>query len=61
MLNGATFKKTSRFFRPTAMSLAMAKAGIIPGTHLVAQQAAVATLRSNNDNLNIRRSVRVAY
>jgi hypothetical protein len=61
-LPGATFgKKAKSVFRPTAMSLAMARAGIIPGTHLVQELCAVAAVRNRNDQRNERLSVSVAF
>ena len=59
---GAKFTKKTQFVHtPTQMSLAMAAAGIIPGTHLKTERANIALLRHKNDNRNQRRSVRVGF
>lgn len=39
LVAGATHGKKRHMFRPTEMSLAMAAAGIIPGSHLVSEMA----------------------
>ena len=59
-ISGASFKKAS-FSRPTAMSLALEKAGLIPAQALclVREMAAVAVVKHRNDNKNIRPSLRV--
>lgn len=58
-VDGTTFKRSS--FVPTAMSVAMAAAGIIPDVHLVRQNAITASLRNRNDNYNQRPSVHVTF
>lgn len=45
---GAKFKAAS-FFRPTAMSAAMAAAGIIPAAHLIRDFKNTGILRHKND------------
>lgn len=62
MINGAQFRpKKVSFFRPTAMSVAMAACGIIPAPHLVRELADMALVRQKHDNLNLRPSVRIAF
>jgi hypothetical protein len=56
---GGARVKGGAFFRPTTMSLAMKKAGLIPDVHLVKDNKALAILRNRNDNLNQRPSIRV--
>lgn len=58
LVQGATFKK--KVFRPTAMSLALAKVGLIPGAHIIDELARTAVVRNRNDNYNERPSVRIA-
>lgn len=53
--------KASSFDRPTTLSVAMAKAGIIPDVHLVRDLAATARVRHRNDTHNQRRSAYVAF
>lgn len=63
LVNGATFggkRRPSSFFCPTAMSMAMAKAGIIPDVHLVQENSVTVTVRSRNDTRNLRKSVSLA-
>jgi len=57
---GAKFLGRKTVFRPTAMSLAMAAAGVIPGTHMVGEPVSVGVLRNKTDFNNDRRSVRLA-
>jgi hypothetical protein len=55
VIKGARFAKS--FFRPTAMSVALADAGIIPAPHLIQDQKIRLTVRNRNDNFNIRPSI----
>jgi hypothetical protein len=57
---GAKFLGKKSLFRPTAMSVAMAAAGVIPGTHMVGEQPAVGLLRNRNDMTNLRPSIQIA-
>lgn len=57
---GARFRARS-FFRPTLMSVALAEAGVIPGTHMVKQLANTAILKHKADRLGVRPSVHVAF
>ena len=57
---GAKFLGKKTIFRPTAMSVAMAAAGVIPGTHMVGEVPAVALLRNRNDMTNLRPSIQIA-
>jgi hypothetical protein len=57
---GAKFLGKKTLFRPTAMSVAMAAAGVIPGTHMVDEQPAVGLLRNRNDMTNLRPSIQIA-
>jgi hypothetical protein len=43
-------------FRPTAMSLAMACAGIIPAPHIINERANMGLLRHKADTNNVRPS-----
>jgi hypothetical protein len=47
-------------FRPTAMSVALARAGFIPDVHLTDEHQTTLVVRNRNDNFNQRRSVTVA-
>ena len=47
-------------FVPTTMSVAMAAAGVIPGTHLTKMMANTAVVRHRNDNRNQRPSVTIS-
>jgi len=60
ILPGAKFSSSS-FFRPTAMSVAMSEAGLIPAGHLVKDFSKTGLLRHRNDNFNQRPSVQVAF
>lgn len=60
-VQGAKFKKATRFFRPTEMSIAMAEAGIIPAPHIIQDRASYALLRHQHDNRNLRPSVPVYF
>lgn len=53
--------KASSFFRPTVMSVAMAKAGIIPAPHLVLDLNETGRLRDFHDRKNQRLSAFVAF
>lgn len=56
---GTTFHSHANLFRPTALSVAMAAAGMIPDVHLIGDKAATATIRNRNDNRNQRNSVKI--
>jgi hypothetical protein len=43
------------------MSVALSKAGVIPGTHMVKQLANTAILKHKADRLGVRPSVHVAF
>ncbi len=59
-MNGANFNRKT-LFRPTALSLAMASVGLIPGTHLVTEGAAsLGLMRSPRDRHNTAPSVQIA-
>lgn len=60
IVQGATFAKKS-FTRPTTMSLALEKVGLIAVEQMqdIREMAAVAHVRNRNDNLNQRPSLRV--
>jgi hypothetical protein len=58
---GAVFNKKHSIFRPTAMSVAMAKAGIIPDAHLVKDMADTVLVRQRNDTKNLRPSIQIAF
>ena len=59
---GARFARRGKtFFRPTAMSVAMADAGIIPAPHIVQDTANECLLRQRNDTYNIRLSRRIQF
>lgn len=53
--------KAAVFYRPTAMSIAMAAAGIIPGTHLIRDFRNTALVRHHHDRANIQPSTQVAF
>ena len=64
IIPGAKFKAAPNhhaFFRPTGMSLAMARAAIIPDSHLVKELAALAVVRQRHDRSNERPSVQLAF
>lgn len=53
--------KAAIFYRPTAMSIVMADAGIIPGTHMIRDFRNTALLRHHADKADIRPSVQTAF
>lgn len=63
IIPGTKFKEVKKtfFFRPTQLSVAMAKAHIIPDSHLVKELASLALVRQKNDTMNIRPSVQLAF
>jgi hypothetical protein len=60
-VQGARFSRGTSFFRPTAMSVALADAGIIPGTHIVKDKAIECVVRQRNDTNNERASRKVLF
>lgn len=62
IVKGAEFKaKKTSYFRGTTMSIAMAKAGIIPAPHMIREMADTALLRSHNDTHNLRPSIQMHF
>ncbi len=58
LVKGAEFKPAS-FACPTGMSVAMAKAGSIPGEHMIMVPGAIATLRHKKDFNNVNPSITI--
>lgn len=58
-MNKPAFRSDDYNFRPTSLSLAMQKAGLVNNLHLVRDPKAEATLRPHNDRANIRDSIKV--
>ena len=57
--NSGSFAKSDVVHRATVMSVAMAAAGILPGTHIVVEPAKIGLLRPQNDFTDMRNSVSV--